>query len=54
MTQAEGGDQGDPLTLFLFSTRIQGALEEVATALLLGAFLDDVYLLCDFTSKGVV
>ena len=42
VTQAEGGE---------LSIGIQGALEEVATALLLGeqlcAFLDDVHLLCE-------
>ena len=51
VTQAEGGEQGDPLMPLLFSIGIQGALEEVATALLPGeqlcAFLDDVYLLCE-------
>ena len=42
VTQAEGGEQGDPL--------MQGALEEVAASLFPGeqlcAFLDDVYLVC--------
>ena len=42
MTQAEGGE---------LSIGIQGALEEVATALLPGEqlcpFLDDVHLLCE-------
>ena len=51
VTQAEGGEQGDPLMPLLFSIGIQGALEEVAASLLPGeqlcAFLDDVYLLCD-------
>ena len=51
VTQAEGGEQGDPLVPLLFSTGIQGALEEVAASLLPGeqlcAFLDDVYLLFD-------
>ena len=51
VTQAEGGEQGDPLMPLLFSIGIQGALEEVATALLPGeqlcAFLDDVYFLCE-------
>ena len=51
VTQAEGGEQGDPLMPLLLSIGIQGALEEVATSLLPGeqlcAFLDDVYLLCD-------
>ena len=50
MTQAEGGEQGDPLMPLLFSIGIQGALEEVATTLFPGeqlcAFLDDVYVLC--------
>ena len=50
VTQAEGGEQGDPLMPLLFSIGIQGALEEVAASLLPGeqlcAFLDDVYLLC--------
>ena len=44
-------ERGDPLMPLLFSIGIQGALEEVATALLPGeqlrAFLDDVYLLCE-------
>ena len=50
VTQAEGGEQGDPLMPLLFSIGIQGALEEVATSLVPGehlcAYLDDVYLLC--------
>ena len=50
VTQAEGGEQGDPLMPLLFSIGIQGALEEVARSLERGeqfcAFLDDVYLLC--------
>ena len=50
VTQAEGGEQGDPLTPLLFAIGIQGALEEVAAALLPGeqlcAFLDDLYILC--------
>ena len=50
VTQAEGGEQGDPLMTLLFSIGIQGALEEVARSLERGeqlcAFLDDVYLLC--------
>ena len=50
VTQAEGGEQGDPLMPLLFSIGIQGALEEVATSLApeehLCAFLDDIYLLC--------
>ena len=33
VTQAEGGEQGDPLMPFLFSIGIQGVLEEVATQL---------------------
>ena len=52
VTQAEGGEQGDPLMPLLFSIGIQGALEEVAASLLPGeqlcAFLDDVYLFCKF------
>ena len=48
--QAEGGEQGDPLMLLLFSIGIQGALEEVAEALTPReqryAFLDDVYIVC--------
>ena len=51
VTQAEGGEQGDPLIPLLFSIGIQGVLEEVATHLEDGeqlcAFLDDVYLLCE-------
>ena len=51
MTQAEGGEQGDPLMPLVFSIGIQGALEEVAESLRCGeqlcAFLDDVYLLCE-------
>ena len=51
VTQAEGGEQGDPLMPLLFSIGIQGALEQVAASLLPGeqlcAFLDDMYLLCD-------
>ena len=50
VTQAEGGEQGDPLMPYLFSIGIQGALEEVAATLQPGeqlcAFLDDVYALC--------
>ena len=50
VTQAEGGEQGDPLMPLLFSVGIQGALEEVSTLLLAGeqlcAFLDDVYIVC--------
>ena len=50
VTQAEGGEQGDPLMPHLFSIGIQGALEEVAATLQPGeqlcAFLDDVYALC--------
>ena len=51
VTQAEGGEQGDPLMPLLCSIGIQGALEEVATALQPGeqlcAFLDDENLLCE-------
>ena len=36
VTQAEGGEQGDPLMPLLLSTGIQGALEEVAASLLPG------------------
>ena len=50
VTQAEGGEQGDPLMPLLFSIGIQGALEEVSTLLVAGeqlcAFLDDVYIVC--------
>ena len=50
VNQAEGGEQGDPPMLLLFSIRIQGALEEVAGTLEAGeqlcAFLDDIYVLC--------
>ena len=50
VTQAEGGEQGDPLMTLLYSIDIQAALEEVATTLeprdQLCAFLDDVYALC--------
>ena len=50
VTQAEGGEQGDPLMPLLFSIGIQGALEEVSAVLQLGeqlcAFFDDVYALC--------
>ena len=48
ITQAEGGEQGDPL-MPLFSVGIQGVPEDVATHSVDGeqlcAFLDDVYLL---------
>ena len=51
MTQAEGGEQGDPLMPLLFSIGIQSALEEVSQSLLVSerlcAFLDDFYLLCE-------
>ena len=51
VTQAEGGEQGDPLMPLLLSIGIHGVLEEVATHLEDGeqlcAFLDDVYLLCE-------
>ena len=50
ISQAEGGEQGDPLMPLLFSIGIQGALKEVAATLRPGeqlcAFLDDVYALC--------
>ena len=50
VTQAEGGEQGDPLMPLLFSIAIHGALEEVPAHLEDGeqlcAFLDDVYVLC--------
>ena len=50
VTQAEAGEQGDPLMPRLFPIGLQSALEEVACSLehgeLLCAFLDDVYLLC--------
>ena len=50
VSQAEGGEQGDPLMPLLFSIGIQGALEEVAGTLEAGeqlcAFLDDIYVLC--------
>ena len=58
VTQAEGGEQGDPLVPFLFAIGIQGALEEVAAALLRGeqlcAFLDDLHVLCDPSRVKVV
>ena len=51
VTQAEGGEHGDPLMPLLFAIGIQGVLEEVATHLADGeqlcVFLDDVYLLCE-------
>ena len=47
ITQAEGGEQGDPLMPALFSLGQKGALEAVQTNLEEGeglyAFLDDVY-----------
>ena len=50
VTQAGGGEQGDPLMPLVFSLGKQRALEEVAASLLpgeqSGAFLDDVYLVC--------
>ena len=50
VTQAEGGEQGDPLMPLLFSVGIHGALEEVASSMEHGeqlcAFLDDVYVVC--------
>ena len=58
VTQAEGGEQGDPLVPLLFAIGIQGALEEVAAALLPGeqlcAFLDDLCVLCDPSRVKVV
>ena len=49
VSQAEGGEQGDPLMPLLFTIGIQSALEEVARSLEPGeqlcAFLD-IYLLC--------
>ena len=51
VTQAEGGEQGDPLMPLLFSIGIQGALEQVARLLKPGkhlcAFLDDIYMVCE-------
>ena len=51
VTQAEGGEQGDPLMPLLFSIAIQGALEQVARLLKPGehlrAFLDDIYMVCE-------
>ena len=51
VTQAEGGEQGDPLMPLLFSIGIQGALEQVARSLGPGehlcAFLDDIYMVCE-------
>ena len=51
VTQAEGGEQGDPLMPLLFLIGIQGALEEVSRSLKEGehlcAFLDDLYLVCE-------
>ena len=50
MTQAEGGEQGDPLMPLMFSIGIQGALEDVADDMRpdeqICAFLDDVYIVC--------
>ena len=50
VTQAEGGEQGDPMMPLLFLVGIQGALEEVADAMRpdeqICAFLDDVYIVC--------
>ena len=47
VTQAEGGEQGDPFMPFLFPIGIQGVLEEVVEdGEQICAFLDDVYLLC--------
>ena len=51
VTQAEGGERGDPLMPLLFSIGIQGALEQVARLLKPGehlcAFLDDIYMVCE-------
>ena len=51
VTQAEGGEQGDPLMPLLFSIGIQGALEQVARLLKPGehlcVFLDDIYMVCE-------
>ena len=51
VTQAEGGEQGDPLMPLLFSIGIQGALEKVSKSLKAGehlcAFLDDIFLVCE-------
>ena len=51
VTQAEGGEQGDPLMPLLLSIGIQGALEKVSKSLKAGehlcAFLDDIYLVCE-------
>ena len=48
VTQAEFGEQGDPLMPLLFSIGIQGALEKVSKSLKAGehlcAFFDDIYL----------
>ena len=58
VTQADGGELGDPLMPLLFAIGIQGALEEVAAALFPGeqlcAFLDDLYILCDPSRVKVV
>ena len=54
VTQAEGGELGDPLLSLLFSIGIQGVLEQVARSLGPGehlcAFLDDIYM---FASRTV-
>ena len=51
VTQAEGGEQGDPLMSLLFSIGIQGALEQVVKLLEPGehlcAFLEDSYMVCE-------
>ena len=47
VTQAESGEQCDPLMPLFFSTGIQGAVEQVARSLELCAFLDDIYMVCE-------
>jgi hypothetical protein len=50
ITQADGGEQGDPLMPALFSLGIHGALEATKAELLQGedlyAYLDDIYVVC--------
>ena len=46
VTQAEGGEQGDPLMPLLFSIGFQGALEEVAAALLPGEHCARSWTMC--------
>ena len=46
MTQAEGGEQGDPLMPLLFSIGIQGALEEVADAMRPDEQICDSWMMC--------